>query len=339
MKGMESIDVYISELLFEHDCVILPGFGGFLTNYSGARIHPVRHSFHPPARTVVFNAGLQTNDGLLISHVAKRRNISYQEASELVKDYTAHCMAGLCAGQAIRFIHTGSFRMGRENNLVFDPEAGSNFLPDAFGLPSFVSPAISRESIRRRLEKQLSSRPATTNRPKERKLLPALRWVAGISIPIAAAFMLYYYNPSVLDDFGRSYSGMIPMFSLESGEPARKAGEVDTLAEYMNFKVIPPKAEMATTPAESPSALPAAPPPPALKKYQIVVGAFSTEENALNYVDELRAQNFDAAIIGNSSNGLTRVSIAGLDTRSEALSLLATIRREENPAAWLLIIK
>lgn len=132
---------------------------------------------------------------------------------------------------------------------------------------------------------------------------------------------------------------MIPMFSLESGEPARKAGEVDTLAEYMNFKVIPPKAEMATTPAESPSALPAAPPPPALKKYQIVVGAFSTEENALNYVDELRAQNFDAAIIGNSSNGLTRVSIAGLDTRSEALSLLATIRREENPAAWLLIIK
>jgi nucleoid DNA-binding protein len=339
MKGMESIDVYISELLFEHDCVILPGFGGFLTNYSGARIHPVRHSFHPPARTVVFNAGLQTNDGLLISYVAKRRNISYQESFELIKAYTAQCMAGLRSGQAIRFMYTGSFRMGRENNLVFEPEAGSNFLPDAFGLSSFVSPAISRESIRQRLEKQLSTRPAAADTQKERKLLPALRWVAAISIPIAAAFMLYYFNPTVLDDFGRSYSGMMPPLRFEGGAPAREAGEVDTLAEFMNFKVIPPKAEMAVAPAESHSALPAAPPPPALKKYQIVVGAFSTEENALNYVDELRARDFDAAIIGNSSNGLTRVSIAGLDTRSEALSLLAAIRREENPAAWLLIIK
>ncbi|MCK5765559.1 MAG: SPOR domain-containing protein, partial [Bacteroidales bacterium] len=71
---MTGIDRYISELLFDHDCVILPGVGGFLTNYSGARIHPIRHSFQPAARTLVFNANLRTNDGLLIDYVSRAQS-------------------------------------------------------------------------------------------------------------------------------------------------------------------------------------------------------------------------------------------------------------------------
>ena len=88
--------------------MILPGFGGFLTNYSGARIHPIKHSFHPPARTIVFNANLRTNDGLLIDHITRARKISYNEASTLVKDYSATCLNELEAGNTIHFKHIGS---------------------------------------------------------------------------------------------------------------------------------------------------------------------------------------------------------------------------------------
>ena len=42
------IEEHISELLFEHDCVIVPDFGGFVCNYAPARIDPVKHLFEPP---------------------------------------------------------------------------------------------------------------------------------------------------------------------------------------------------------------------------------------------------------------------------------------------------
>ncbi len=70
-----------------------------------------------------------------------------------------------------------------------------------------------------------------------------------------------------------------------------------------------------------------------------MVGAFSIEANAKKYVSELRSREFQAAIIGLSSTGLYRVSISGKDAKKDALSMLAQVRREENPSAWLRIVK
>ena len=35
------LDSHISYLLHEHDCVILPAFGGFVANYHSAKIDPI----------------------------------------------------------------------------------------------------------------------------------------------------------------------------------------------------------------------------------------------------------------------------------------------------------
>ena len=70
-----------------------------------------------------------------------------------------------------------------------------------------------------------------------------------------------------------------------------------------------------------------------------MVGAFSIEANAEKYVSALRSREYNAAIIGLSSTGLYRVSISGMDAKNEALGMLAQVRREENPSAWLLIVK
>ncbi|MBA3284223.1 MAG: SPOR domain-containing protein, partial [Nitrosopumilus sp.] len=57
------IDQHISQLLYHHDCVIVPGFGGFVTNSQPARIHPVQHQFYPPSKSLGFNIHLRRNDG------------------------------------------------------------------------------------------------------------------------------------------------------------------------------------------------------------------------------------------------------------------------------------
>ncbi|MCK4570263.1 MAG: SPOR domain-containing protein, partial [Bacteroidales bacterium] len=301
---MTGIDRYISELLFDHDCVILPGVGGFLTNYSGARIHPIRHSFQPASRTVVFNANLRTNDGLLIDHVSRTQEISYQQASVLVNEYAAQCLRELEAGNTVTFNNIGRCRMGKEKNIIFDPDESSNYLADAFGLPSFVSPAIKRETVRQRLEKQLTPRPSAPKEEKKRDLSPVLGWAAGIAIPIAAAVLLYLYAPSIINGLDNSYASFVPTVKFKTAEPAKKPGEFNKDAEFVNFRVIPEK--VTKVPAEPVpdkinEALPEAIKIDPIKKYQIVVGAFSKEANAEKYVNELRGREYNAGIIGESA--------------------------------------
>ena len=47
---MLEITKYIQELLFVHDCVILPGFGGFVANYRPAKIDENQQIVHPPSK-------------------------------------------------------------------------------------------------------------------------------------------------------------------------------------------------------------------------------------------------------------------------------------------------
>ena len=53
-----NIETYISDLLYRHDCVIIPGLGGIITNYRSAQIHPVSHKLQPPSKSIRFNLPL-----------------------------------------------------------------------------------------------------------------------------------------------------------------------------------------------------------------------------------------------------------------------------------------
>ena len=54
-----SISKHINELLYNHNCVIVPGFGAFLTkNIAASRNNDV---FSPPKKTIAFNRMLKEN--------------------------------------------------------------------------------------------------------------------------------------------------------------------------------------------------------------------------------------------------------------------------------------
>ena len=66
---------YISELLFFHDCVILPNFGGLVGNPQSAKLNKTTGILSPPSKQILFNANLKTNDGLLITHISNQENV------------------------------------------------------------------------------------------------------------------------------------------------------------------------------------------------------------------------------------------------------------------------
>ena len=74
------IEKHISALLYRYQCVIVPGFGAFLTETKPASLDADTHTFYPPKKQISFNANLKNNDGLLANHIALQEKISYGEA-------------------------------------------------------------------------------------------------------------------------------------------------------------------------------------------------------------------------------------------------------------------
>jgi len=52
---------YIEELLYRYNCVIVPGFGAFLTQLKSAEINKSTNTFLPPSKVISFN---DTNNSL-----------------------------------------------------------------------------------------------------------------------------------------------------------------------------------------------------------------------------------------------------------------------------------
>ena len=71
------LEQYISKLLYQYDCVIVPGLGGFVANYKSATIQPVQNTFSPPSKGISFNKNLNNNDGLLANFIAQEETVSF----------------------------------------------------------------------------------------------------------------------------------------------------------------------------------------------------------------------------------------------------------------------
>ena len=142
---MNNTAAYISDLLYRYECVILPGFGAFLTKRQPAMIQQSSHAFFPPQKLISFNSQLQNNDGLLANYIATAENISYTDALAKIQRYVLSLHDKMTLGKRVQLEGIGSFFTSVENTLQFEPSEEMNYLTEAFGLSSFISPSIVRE--------------------------------------------------------------------------------------------------------------------------------------------------------------------------------------------------
>ncbi len=122
----------IVELLYQHDCVIIPEFGGFVANYKSSKVDYDRNIFSPPSKEVGFNNQLVHNDGLLISAISLENAIPYPAARKLVQDFVRDTQRKLAKGKKLVFAKLGTFYVGKDKSLQFDPDSSTNFLLSSF---------------------------------------------------------------------------------------------------------------------------------------------------------------------------------------------------------------
>lgn len=130
---------YISNLLFLHDCVIIPDFGGFICNYKSAYIDETSGTICPPSKDILFNRNLTHNDGLLANWIVCKENISYDKAVKQIELFCEDLKIRLNQRQRIAFGDIGVFYTDRRFNIIFE-SGENNFLSDTYGMNEIEVP-------------------------------------------------------------------------------------------------------------------------------------------------------------------------------------------------------
>lgn len=149
---------YISDLLFLHDCVIIPDFGGFICNYKSAYIDENSGMICPPTKDILFNRNLTHNDGLLVNWIADKENISYDKATKQLMLFCEDLKIKLNQKQRIVFGDIGVFFTDRRFNIIFEPTK-NNFFAETFGMEP-ISYTPSENPV-----KNIPSKPVVTVAP------------------------------------------------------------------------------------------------------------------------------------------------------------------------------
>jgi len=300
------LEDYISELLYRYECVIVPDFGGFVTNEISAKANHFTHTFYPPSKQITFNSHLKHNDGLLANHIASVENCSFNVAVSKIRSVVNDWKATLLV-EAVEISKIGNITLSKEGKLLFEPAASENYLTSSFGLNSFSSPAVKRLEYKEKVHPLVI--PTEENKRK-----------APVFLKYAAAAAIVF----TLGSFGwNAYNN--------------KQYEEQLIAEQQQQKAVEQKIQQATFVIDTPLPTITLNVAKEVKNYHIIAGAFREPENADKKVKELIAKGFDSQILGVNKWNLTTVSYASFADKEAALQALRNIKKTVSSDAWLLV--
>lgn len=339
-----TIDKHISELLHLAECVIIPGFGGLITNYRPSQLNPVQHSFAPPSKNVVFNSSLKNNDGLLANYIADVDNISYLHAINRINHFVNQLIGRLKSGQIIELENIGSFKLDSEGQIIFEPNKEVNFYEESYGLPTFISPVVRRTGREKTIERKLLGYEHQTQERNRKRI----RWAAAIALPFAAAVLWATYADIEIKNLYQQNSNVIPDIFHTQKSIDNKKSTVKTFNLNRELIIQKPTEPASTKPAsaslnetkQSQDAntdnSPKINNTSSAKQYHIIVASFARKELAEQKADRLFSEGHDVKVIGNTAANRFRVSIMAISDKEKALIKLMTIRNNIRPDAWLL---
>lgn len=355
---MSAIDEHICELLFEHDCVIVPSLGGFLASNVHAKLNPGQHTILPPRRKIAFNIYLRQNDGLLANHLVEYERVSYPEAIKRIEDYVQDCFKKLDLHRKVIVERVGTIYYDKEKHLLFEPFRHTQFRKDAYGLGSLQFRPIEREGSSARIEKQrkelMHPRPSVK---AGRKFLGAKKSkykILGL-VAIAGTLLWFSFNLFLLQPGGGDLGSLNPFTQdsnpveitqsvpteSKSDELSPQVQSTETIFVASTVPVSVPEViehpnEVEPTTkaiAETKKEIESSAASQYLGNFHVIAGAFKISGNADSYLRSLQNQGFSGSHIIRKGV-LNYVSYSSFEKRSDALALLDSLRKQ-NVEGWI----
>lgn len=186
--NMNELSRHIEILLLENDCVIIPGFGGFIAHHSNSRRVEEESLFLPPTRTIGFNPQLVINDGLLVQSYMKAYDTDFADASKRVDNAIEELKQSLHQNGEFEIHGVGKLTVGMNRVYEFRPNEDGLLSPGLYGLGSFTIGSLIAVAQNERKEDSVVKR---SEKVYEIKISRAfIRHTAAAAAAIIAFFFL-----------------------------------------------------------------------------------------------------------------------------------------------------
>ncbi|WP_294630780.1 SPOR domain-containing protein [uncultured Bacteroides sp.] len=354
---------HIEVLLLENDCVIVPGFGGFVAHYAPATHLKEENLFLPPNRTIGFNSQLKLNDGVLVQSYMSAYDTSFADANRIVEKEVGKFIELLHKEGKAHLENIGEIHYNIYGNYEFIPYDFKITTPFLYGLDSFEMYELS--ILQQKEKPSISANPEKEKKTYEISINRA--FLRNAAAMIAAVVLFFAFSTPVenTDVQKNNYAQLLPG---ELFEQIEKQSVAITPVPVKNNVVAQQNKKSSTSPKTSspqeqltankvqtsrpivvkevkvakqkatPTPAPASAKPQASTNhpYHIIVAGGISTKDAEAMVNQLKAKGFAEAKVLNT-DGKVRVSIRSFENREEATKQLLEVRKNENyKNAWLL---
>ena len=355
---------HIETLLLENDCVIVPGFGGFVAHYSPATRIKEENIFLPPTRTIGFNPQLKLNDGVLVQSYMSAYDTSFADASRIVEKEVNEFIGLLHEEGKAHLDNIGEIHYNVYGNYEFIPYDSKITTPSLYGLDFFEMQEL---SVLQQKEKVW----VPTHQEKEKKTFEISinrAYLRNAAAMIAAIVLFFAFSTPVenTDVQKNNYAQLLPSelfeqiekqsvavtpvyVKSEAMQQAKKLSASSTKAsstkkhtadKVKTSKPIAVKEVKVTKQGTSATTAATAPAVKSQKSvnhpFHIIVAGGISLKDAEAIATQLKSKGFANAKALNM-DGKVRVSINSFDNRNEATKQLLELRKNETyKNAWLL---
>lgn len=343
---------HIKDLLLEHDCVVVPEFGGFIANYEPAQLNKETHVIQPPSKRVSFNKKLTSNDGLLLQSIQQNNDLNYTDALSFVRETVLNWNNVLNNNGRVQLPGVGVIFKDKDANYRFNRDAKSSMSLFSYGLQTVaLKPIIVEEEVEEpRVVAIESGKEAvkTSGRSK-------WKYAVAVAILLPVAFYSYWIPvQSGATDRGFVTAADFNPFSSEKAnhsEVARyeKRPVSDALESVEMPKLEPISKELAigdrtfkVASTEATSTKVVLPETESVEvitttnsgNYHVIAGCFSKIENAENQVAAFKEAGYNSYIL-DVVGGLHRVCVQSLNSSLEAGKVKRAVLNL-GKSAWIL---
>lgn len=296
---------YINDLLYRYECVIVPDFGGFVTNKIGAKINESNGTFSPPSKQITFNRHLTISDGLLANYIASSENISFEKASNAIALSVMEWQNEL-QSNSLKIGSIGVLNLNTNGQIIFEPNHKVNYLAESFGLSTITSSTIERY---KKVVKPFIPVTATKNK---RRVPVFIKYAAT-----AVIFLTLSFVGNTLHQQDKQNKNLAQQEIVLNKKIQTATFIISNPLPTIELNVF--KEKKIITP------------------FHVVAGAFQFPKNALKKVIELKKQGYNASILGVNKWGLTTVAFNSFSDRNDAINNLYKIQNSVSKDAWLLV--
>lgn len=215
-----SLERLCEQLLYNHECVVIPGMGGFIVRDSPCNFNAGMDKIKPFARHIFFNPHLNQNDGLLAGELMKQEGIPYSAAMERCKYAAEQLKADIAAAGSLKFGILGTFFKGQEN-IWFAPAPDLNFSRSSYGLEAIDIQVLEREQASETaaapvLKTSMADKsPIESIEPEFRKGNGIRPWLVAASVALVVHFVYLVFEKP---DSNSHVASVVPAISMPDSQ-------------------------------------------------------------------------------------------------------------------------